>query len=137
MQNTKEIPYFTLYLTHPAKHYSWCIVLDGEVIHQITNFMRFFRALGYPDISPKVFVNKGNMSADESILIEFSDAELGKENGKNSEKCLQNKITEYLIENSEQFRTKYQEYYNSLMGSCISLDMQDNKNCINCKIRQN
>lgn len=137
MQNTQDIPYFSLYLTHPAKHYSWCIVLNGEVIHHITNFMSFFRALGYPDISPKVFVNKGNMGEDANILIEFSDAGLAKENSKNSEKCLQNKITEYLIENSEPFRTKYQEYYNSLMGSCKSLDIQDNKNCINCKIRQN
>lgn len=117
------VPRFTLHLTHPDKHYSWCIVLDGKVVHHINNFMSFYKSLGYPDISPKVF--DINNTFDNSV-------EYTSKNGFGSEACIQYKIIEYLVNNSEQFKLNYTKYYISLIGTCNSLSILDNKICINC-----
>ncbi|MDP3819030.1 MAG: hypothetical protein Q8Q57_08555 [Methylotenera sp.] len=125
MKNTDSVPHFTLHLVHPEKHYSWCIVLDGEVMHHIKNFMSFYKALGYPEISPKVF----DINSSVDNRIEYSTKE-----GFGSEACIQYKIVEYLIEHSEQFKINYTEYYTNLIGSCHSLSLLDNKNCIKCSM---
>jgi hypothetical protein len=124
MKSPDKKPSFTLHLADPAKHFSWCISMDGKVIHHIEHFMSFSREVGYPDISPKALDSNSDF-VKETTFLQDNDAD--------SDNCLQYKITEYLYKNNEMFKKEYADYHASVIESCKSLrDTTIKKNCINC-----
>jgi len=119
LKHVTEVPYFTLHLTQPAKG-DWYIMLNGEVIHHIKSILAFYRILGYPDIPTNIFEKKENFSQDEVLLNEYIQTAFRDGIALGFDHCLQYKITKYLIENCEQFKETYGEYYNNLIETCKS-----------------
>ncbi|MDP1658299.1 MAG: hypothetical protein Q8L73_02980 [Methylotenera sp.] len=123
MKSPDKKPDFTLHLADPAKHFSWCISMDGKVIHHIEHFMSFSREVGYPDISLKALDIKSDV---------VEEAAFSQDNDTGSDNCLQYKITEYLYKNNEMFRKEYAEYHASVIEKCKSLRITAIKKCTNC-----
>lgn len=136
MKDQIKKPYFTLRLSHPTKHFSVCIVLDGEVIHQIVNFMAFCKLIGHPDLSEKVFDYRSDIEKNLAIA-KLNDLEFTEDIDLHIDACFQNKVSEYLIEHSESFRNKYNEYYSSLIRTCKSASIINIKQCTNCFMHPN
>jgi hypothetical protein len=136
MKNKIKKPYFTLRLSHPTKHFSVCIVLDGKVIHQIISFMGFCKLMGHPDLSEKVFDHRSDVDKDLAIT-KLKDVELSKDVDLHIDACFQNKVTDYLFQNSEPFRKQYDEYYLSLIGTCKSASIVNIKQCTDCFMHPN
>jgi hypothetical protein len=136
MKNEIIKPYFTLRLSHPEKHFSVCIVLEGEAIHLITNFMKFCKLIGHPDLSEKVFDTRSNV--DKYLTItKLNDVEFSEDVDLHIEACFQNKVAEYLFQHSEPFKKQYGEHYPSLIGTCQSASMINIKQCADCFMHPN
>lgn len=114
MKNINNIPVFTLHLTEPSKR-SWCILLNGKVIHHIENFLGFNRALGYPFISSSLFWKKTDYSKELALLNKHIAKDIQKEISTGTNECLQYKISKYLLKNCSRYQIIYNEYYGSLI----------------------
>jgi hypothetical protein len=137
MKKVIKKPYLTLKLCEPTKHFSVCIFSDGELIHKITNFMQFSKEIGHPDLSEKVFENKGGSYEDSALLTKSKGIESAKSADKNdtdaaSNACFQLRVAKYLFKNNESFKEKYTDYYASLVGSCEHFDIVSTTNCNTC-----
>ena len=137
MKNFIKKPYLTLHLCEPTKHFSVCVFSDGELIHKISNFMQFSKEIGYPDLSEKVFENKGDSCKDSALLAESREIEFAKTADVNDSSaalnaCFQFRVTKYLFKNNELFKEKYADYYASLMGTCEHYGIVDAAKCDTC-----
>jgi hypothetical protein len=123
VNNSSDRPYFTVHLEAPEKHFSWCIAMNGKVIHHIAHFRDFAKDVGYPDLSSNVLDGK----TDFDKVMEFT------QNGDaDSDICEQYKITEYLYKNCEQFKNEYGDFYASVIQACkLRFDKSSSK-CANC-----
>jgi len=142
MKNFNKIPYFTLHLCEPTKHFSVCVFSDGDFIHQIANFMQFSKEIGYPDLSEKVFENKGDSCQDNAFLAKSRQIEFAKGTDINdpvaaSNACFQLRVARYLFKNNETFKEKYANYYASLMGTCQHYASIDTTKCNACFMHPN
>lgn len=136
MKNKIKRPYFTLRLSHPEKHFSVCIVLEGEAIHQIINFMKFCKLIGHPDLSEKVFDHRSDVDKNLAIA-KLNDVDFSEDVDLHIDACFQNKVSEYLFQHSEPFRKQYGEYYPSLIGTCKSAGIINIKQCVDCFMHPN
>ena len=130
-------PYLTLHLCEPTKHFSICIFSDGELVHKITNFVQFSKEIDYPDLSEKVFGNKGNTCQDSALSFKTSEVELAKNTNTSNpdvalNACFQLRATKYLFKNNANFKEKYADYYASLMGTCKHYSIVNSTNCNSC-----
>lgn len=137
MKNFNKIPYFTLHLCEPTKHFSVCVYSDGELIHKITNFMQFSKEIGYPDLSEKVFEKKEDSCKESALLAESNEIESAKNADDNnadiaSNACFQFRVTKYLFKNNESFKEKYADYYASLMRTCEHYGIVNTAKCDTC-----
>jgi hypothetical protein len=136
MANKIKKPYFTLRLSHPTKHFSVCIVLDGEVIHQIVNFIAFCKLIGHPDLSEKVFDSRSDIDKNLAIA-KLNDVKFSEDMDLHIDACFQNKVSEYLMQHSEWFRNHYSEYYSKLIRTCKSTNIINIKQCTDCFMHPN
>jgi hypothetical protein len=125
MTNTKSKPRFSIIFLSPKKSFQWCIALNGEVIHQIDDFIHFFKAIGHPNLDQKIIDNKVNIK---------NNVELTKNNDHDLDNCLQHKIAVYLFSNCGKFKKEYGMYYASVIEECKSLSMKANSKCSDCYI---
>ncbi len=137
MKNNIRRPYLTLRLCEPTKHFLVCIFLDGELIHKIVNFMQFSKEIGYPDLSEKVFEDKGDSCKDSALFAESKEIELANSADANDlgtalNACFQFRVTKYLFKNNAPFKEKYADYYASLMGTCKHYDIVNTVKCNTC-----
>lgn len=136
MKNKINKPYFTLRLSHPTKHFSVCILLDGEIVHQIVNFMGFCKLVGHPDLSEKVFDRRSDMDKNLA-LAKLQDVVFSEDIDLHVDACFQNKVSEYLFQHSESFRNQYGEYYLNLIRTCKSASIINIKQCTDCFMHPN
>lgn len=137
MKNNIKKPYLTLRLCEPTKHFSVCVFSDGELIHKITNFVQFSKEIGYPDLSEKMFENKGDSCKDSALLAESREIEFAKSADVNDPDvafngCFQFRMIKYLFKNNEAFKRKYADYYTSLMATCNHYSIVDTSKCNTC-----
>lgn len=123
MNSPKKIPYFSYNLSSPTKQDFGCIVADGIVFHQISDFDDFYRALGYTD---DIRMTSSTLP-DEFIWETFSRSGALK-----SVQCLQTQITVYLHNHSERFREEFGREYANMIGQCLSDKIDDSDLCVNC-----
>lgn len=133
LKSMNEVPYFSLQLTQPTKS-DWYILLNGEVIHHIKSMLAFYRVLGYPGMSTNIFEKKEDFSQDEVLLNEYIQNEFLEGVVGVYDHCLQYKIAKYLIENCENFKETYGDYYNNLIETCNSENNKGCKGFNNCKL---
>ena len=100
--------------------------------------MQFSKEIGYPDLSEKVFENKGGACRDSALHAESREIELA-ENCTNASdpdtalnSCFQFRVSKYLFKNNEAFKVKYADYYASLMGTCKHYGIVDATKCNTC-----
>lgn len=137
MKTTIKKPYFTLHLCEPTKHFSVCVFLDGERVHKVTNLMQFSKEVGYPDLSEKVFENKGNYCKDRALLAESEEIEYANRADATKDDiaanaCFQFRVAKYLFKHCEAFKEKYVDYYANLMGTCSYYGIINAAKCNAC-----
>ncbi|GAO36012.1 hypothetical protein SCT_1409 [Sulfuricella sp. T08] len=123
MNSPKQIPRFSYNLSSPSQKDFGCIVADGVVFHQISDFDEFYRALGYTDEMRMT----GSTLPDEFIWDRYSRANAAK-----SVQCLQSQITVYLFNHSERFRKELGSEYANMIGQCLSDKIDDSDLCVDC-----
>lgn len=116
-------PHFSVNLLSPEKSFQWCIALNGEVIHHISNFVYFSKAVGYPNLHQKFINDK---------VVTFHVAELSNED--KSDTCLQKRIVWYLFENCREFKNEYGMYYASVIEECKAISAEGKSKCEDCYI---
>ena len=121
---TKLPPHFSIHLVSPEKAFQWCIGLNGVVIHHISNFVYFSKAVGYPNLHQKMINEE---------VVTFHVAEFSNDDDK-SNACLQNKIAGYLFENCREFKNEYDMYYASVIEECKTLSAEGKSTCEDCYI---
>ncbi|MDP3088200.1 MAG: hypothetical protein Q8M99_08485 [Methylotenera sp.] len=98
--------------------------------------MAFCKLIGHPDLSEKVFDYRSDIEKNLAIA-KLNDLEFTEDIDLHIDACFQNKVSEYLIEHSESFRNKYNEYYSSLIRTCKSASIINIKQCTNCFMHPN
>lgn len=117
----KKIPDFNYLSNHQHEHFR-CIVYDGVVMHRISNFDEFFKALGYSED-----INATGVLPDEFVWDRYF-----RDNAAKSRQCLQTLITSYLYNHSERFRDEFGSEYADMLGKCISDKIDGSDHCVNC-----
>ncbi|MEQ1601159.1 MAG: hypothetical protein HOP04_04080 [Methylophilaceae bacterium] len=129
MQTFHYPPRFNYRLLSPAQWHSnhGCIEIeaDGNMIHRVKNVDEFYQALGYTQKD----------ALDEKLEPEvFIWHKYRKDHAEKSEACLQARIMAYLNQHSATFRETYGRYYVGWMGSCDSLKINGDADCVHCKL---
>jgi hypothetical protein len=104
--------------------------------------MQFSKEIGYPDLSEKVFENKGDSCKESALLAESREIEFAKTADVNNpdaafNACFQFRVTKYLFKNNELFKEKYTDYYESLMGICEHYGIVETAKCDTCFMHPN
>lgn len=125
MKLSKSKPHLSIHLRSPNESFKWCIALNDEIIHNISNIESFSRDVGYLDVFQKIVDNKVEVAP---IFESLKESDLQKNN------CLQSKIAAYLIDNCAKFKKEYGMYYASVIDECKSFNDIENSDCNNCSM---
>ena len=94
---TDKIPHFKFHLKSSANRFKGRIELQGEVIHEISDFGEFYNTCGYT----KSMMKKGILPDDYIWETFFKNSE------RNCTSCFQLHIIEYLLKYSDNFTKKF------------------------------
>ena len=123
MQN--KIPHFKHVTRGGSKKHIGFIETDGEIIHEIENIEKFYKAFGYTqDIA------KAGVLPDEFIWDEYIKGSSGKYSA-----CLQMHILKYLNKHSKKFRKKYSDRYISWMLAHAEERTSSGDLCFTCRLK--
>jgi hypothetical protein len=89
---------FSLNLDDPKKKQSWCIKLEGKIIHRIVDLREFHQALGYTEE-----IAKSGLLPDEFLWEKFINNAATR-----CKNCFQLHLFQYLMRCSAQFRIEFE-----------------------------
>ncbi len=118
MKNSVKQLHFNLHYDRPSKSCSVGVVLDGQEIYRVKDFVHLSKSLGLQN-APQTPAQLQNLDENDNHVFPSAD-------------CFQSKITEYVFKNCAQFSENYNEYFAGLVGSCEFKGMADNVNCKQC-----
>jgi hypothetical protein len=120
---TDKTPYFKFHIKSSANKFIGRIELQGEVIHEISDFSEFYNACGYT----KSMAKKGILPDDYIWETFFQHSD------RKCTSCFQLHIIEYLLKYSDTFTKKFRHKCDEL----IEIHAKKRKACAieNCKDR--
>ena len=122
--------YFKLHHDTSTKSYSVGVEIENEEVCRLTDFNHLANSIGLGDIGEKSVKSCSNIDAKQNSKTNISVNESPL--ALTSAECFQSKMTEYVFENSEQFKEKHSDYFVSLIGSCESTHVMKSLECQHC-----